>query len=435
MTSEALEADGEFWLPSDPDAKVPGILRFSQDDGGTLSLIGSLSDHPFLSRKRGTETSRIVGTTINRRYTLDGCFSSSQRTVGSNSRERFRVNRIIEGVHYEKDEEVEVDGLVVSYGNLLNWTSLSGVEISMQFEEVSGVRELTISSKPLDDLETEISEGKLVLRHNTHHKNEYVEGQSVRESVQARFELNTLSPMKDAMDLASDFQDLLTMATDRVSNYDQVRLLHPDWTVDIGEKTSRKSMPLYMRWATNAEVSKRQVFPHEMCFTFDELGGMRGVKSWMATAQRFRSELGRVMSTRYNKGLFLQDVLFHRVASLESFHRELKAVPSAKLRSRLGDLINYAGWPFLELFGGKSQGRTRALAWRDKAKDERHDIAHNLGRNLQINESEMHFVGEAAYWLFVVCILKASNAPQDVFRHLVASPGFTWSGENLRAIF
>lgn len=172
-----------------------------------------------------------------------------------------------------------------------------------------------------------------------------------------------------------------------------------------------------------------------MCFTFDELGGMPGVKSWMETARRFHSELGRVMVTRYTDKLFLQDRLFHRVASLESFHRELKGQQHAKLRSRLNDLINYAGWPFLDLFGGKSEGRRRAFSWGLKARDDRHDIAHHLGRDLRVNESEMLFVSEAAYWLFIICMLKAARAPQDVFKHLVASPKFIWAGENLQAIF
>lgn len=196
MTSEALEADGEFWLPSDPTVKIPGTLRFSQDDGGTLSLIGSLSDHPGRQRRRGTQTSRIVGNSINRAYTLDGCFSIKQRTVGSNSRERFHVNRIIEGVHYDSDQPVEIDGLVVNYGNLLNWTSLSGVEISVKFEEVSGVRELTINSKPLPDLEIDIPDGRLILRHSTQHRNEYVESQSLRQSIEARFEVDSVRPIE-----------------------------------------------------------------------------------------------------------------------------------------------------------------------------------------------------------------------------------------------
>lgn len=435
MTSESLEADGEFWLPAEPDVKVPGILTFSQDGGGSLSLIGSLSDYPGKRKRRGTATSRILGTSINRRYTLDGCFSSSQRTVGRNSRERFHVNRIVEGVHYDADEAVEVDGLVLNYSNLLNWTSLSGVEISMKFEEVSGVRELTISSKPLDDLETEIQQGKLILRHSTRHKNEYIEGQSVSQSIEARFELGTIVAMEDAMDLASDFQDLLTIATDRVCGYAYVGLLNPDWTVDIGERLIRQSKPFYTQWTPRTDESKRQIFAHDMCFTFDELGGMQGVKSWMEIAARFRSELGRVMSTRYKKGLFLQDTLFHRVASLESFHRELKGKPSAELGPRLADLINYAGWPFLALFGGGATGRRKALKWRTKAKNERNDIAHHLGRNLRVNESEMYFVGEAAYWLFVICMLKAAGAPEDVFKRLVQSPRFEWVGENLCALF
>lgn len=35
---------GLWWLPEDPDQQVPGILRYSPDDGPLLSLIGAFED-------------------------------------------------------------------------------------------------------------------------------------------------------------------------------------------------------------------------------------------------------------------------------------------------------------------------------------------------------------------------------------------------------
>jgi len=40
---EEFEEKGYWWLASDPDKEVPGILRYSPKDGISLELFGSFS--------------------------------------------------------------------------------------------------------------------------------------------------------------------------------------------------------------------------------------------------------------------------------------------------------------------------------------------------------------------------------------------------------
>ncbi len=39
---EAFEYHGYWWLPDDPESKVPSILRFDSVEGTTLDLLGAL---------------------------------------------------------------------------------------------------------------------------------------------------------------------------------------------------------------------------------------------------------------------------------------------------------------------------------------------------------------------------------------------------------
>ena len=50
MSHEPLNLDddgewaGEWWLPDEPDHKVPGTLRYTSADGLALTLIGAFED-------------------------------------------------------------------------------------------------------------------------------------------------------------------------------------------------------------------------------------------------------------------------------------------------------------------------------------------------------------------------------------------------------
>jgi hypothetical protein len=113
----------------------------------------------------------------------------------------------------------------------------------------------------------------------------------------------------------------------------------------------------------------------DIAFTLSELGGMDGVAKWLKLAATYRSMLGRVMNTRYERRMFVEDRLLDRVAALEGFHREWKRTGKKKvwLVVRLTELAALAGDPFTELVGD-------AQAWCERVKQERDNIAHHKGR-------------------------------------------------------
>lgn len=67
-----------------------------------------------------------------------------------------------------------------------------------------------------------------------------------------------------------------------------------------------------------------------------------------------------------------------------------------------------------------------------KAKDYRNDIAHHLARYPGVEAAEMHYVWQAAYWLFVLCLLREAEAPQACFDRLVQSQRFLFEAEEIR---
>lgn len=144
------------------------------------------------------------------------------------------------------------------------------------------------------------------------------------------------------------------------------------------------------------------------------------------TAERCREFLGRVMATRYAKESMVQDEVLNRIASLEAFHRTWSGIGENQMNlvRRLERLADHAGEPFEKLVG----------AGKASAKNHRNDIAHHLGRHPDLDVTELFYVGQAAYWLFIICMLREAGAPQEVFDHMVTCRHFIWESGEIQVI-
>jgi hypothetical protein len=351
---------------------------------------------------------------------------------GGGGRQQFSVSRIVEGVHYKSDEQIMVEELVVGFTGLLEWVRPAGVEMAINYSEQVGFSSFKLTSKRIPEDVIQIHDGEVAIEHDVRNIEHRLEGYSLRQAVRAAFRFRSAMEIDDALDYASDLQDLLTIGTDRIVGFDDVSFRHADFDVDVGNgRTFRESATLHAKWRVRVPGDQTTREPDDMAFTYDDLGGSSGLEQWFVMAHTFRSQIGRVVNSRYNESMFLQDVLLARMASLESLDKA-QSGGSITLAARLDRLIGYAGQPFRALFGSGADGGSMTV-WRDKAKDQRNDAAHHLGRNLRSDIAELYFVSEAAYWLFVICILRICSAPPAVFDRIQANRRFRWTGEELES--
>ncbi|WP_208605857.1 hypothetical protein [Streptomyces albus] len=89
---EVREWSGIWWLPDNPDQPLPGVLRYSPDNGLVLSLIGAFEDRIMSTPSPGLtvfhEGSRnwdvIHGAAEQQEISLLDCFpKGGKRTIGA----------------------------------------------------------------------------------------------------------------------------------------------------------------------------------------------------------------------------------------------------------------------------------------------------------------------------------------------------------------
>jgi hypothetical protein len=417
---DSLDVKGYFRLADQPEETgVPGQLLFSTVDGGSLSLVGRLSG-------LGTQPSRLVGEAEGQSYTLEDCLQRFSAPV--QGKQVLLVQRVIVGAVYAKDEPVTADRVSLELANLTRWAGTAGYAEAIRHGEGEQPRgRWTLWSDPIKPVFVSIPEGKLQLEQRRDWTGDSITSRTLTQAAWFHVQFNEVLSLPDVIDLASDLQDLVSIGTDRPAGFKHFQLWHPDFSREIPDgRRIRQPVDYLAEWNVRPDEQKRPPGMHNMAFTFTELGGIDGVAEWLKVAAKYRSMLGRVMNTRYERRMFVEDRLLDRVAALEGFHREWKRTGKKEvwLVKRLTELAALAGDPFTELVGD-------AQIWCKRVKKERNNIAHHKGRPAHQNSGEMYFAAEAAYWLFVLCMLRLMNAPAPVFHHIAGCPQFLWTKAGL----
>jgi hypothetical protein len=419
---EQLRDEGTFWLPEAPDRTAAGTLTFDIRDGGRLSLIGSLRNH---ATEDAETEQRIVGRGFKTAYTLLGCWERTYKRQFGLSQERqvFTVGRVLSGLFtLDAIEDLEVSEIGFDLGYLNSWMRRTGIDVTLTeaHNQIAPLVETRV--RPIE--RRWVGSCGVELRHGYSTAGDVMESFAITQHHSFRLILDGARPLDEAIEVASDLQDLISIGLNRTAEFGVLSVWQPDFVSERHGRFRRHYLDLYAQWFARDQGKKPQS-DYDLAFTFNELGGMDGIDGWMRAALRFRKPLGRVMATRYREGMFTEDRLANRVAALEGLHRLLTGKDRWQLRRRLRDLTALAGPPFQDLVGNVE-------AWIANVLDTRDRIAHDLTRRPDVaNPADLWWLSESTYWLFVLCILREANAPTPVFDHISRNPDFVWLRGNI----
>ena len=376
---------------------------------------------------------RIYGEVEGRPVTLDDCFQThvSGNLFGAANVQVVSVNRVFKNVRFKEGETPDANAVSVSLAYLNDWVIEQYIKEREWFEQETMRRtrvQLTVEGKPTRSVDLE--DGltfSLPYRFGASGRRE-----TERALVQAyriRIEADRVLPIDDLIDVASDAQDLISIATGRDAAFKNVAGYHPDL---VRERAGHDSIPtpyeVIARWSIR-DLAKQpdQVDHHNLYFTFDDLGGMEGLAKWMKAAAKYRSALGRAMSTRATPNMFVSDRMLNYTAALEGLDRTRTGNPEDKLPKRLQRCGSQAG-PLLEAMVGNVNKWSNAVAYH------RNDIAHHLGRRPRGSESEQYYLGQSVYWAFVLNMLREAAVPTAVFDRIAEHQQFIYLNPKVKAI-
>lgn len=440
--TEPFDLQGRWWLPEHEDHKVFGTFRWDPATGGVLELQGELrpvvlKDNVLADgsvqkyRDRATSTEKqypvIRGQMERQAYTLLDAFRLSVREVTlEDSIERVHVNRLLEGAWFDYPDELDGDRLVIDLRHLTGWVNQSSLSTDHpRHDDGDDDRFSIVTARTLPTLKVQHGHTSVRFFQSLSERGDHIHDLGIAQRWSLSLVREEPRPLAEFMDTASDIQDLVSIAVGQTANFDKVCLQHPALPklslagTPLGNW--REDITYYAQWSNRSEPCD-PVKRHDMYFTLDDLGGMDGVGRWLAVAERYRTELSRVMATRYSATMFLEDRIMNVSAALDSFDKVRRGTGDERVNyvDRITECINLAGEPFTGLI--QQDGRE----WAKSVKETRHDLAHHRERFRLNGSVGEHLQSEQLFWLFTLCMLRLADAPTAVLDGIAKHGQVRW---------
>ena len=449
--SGSIDALGEWWLPGNDALKVPGRLVWNSDSGGTLQLLGHLRPDQWSEQLLPDGTTQFVrarradksdlnypyihGQVSQKRFTLLDCFVTRrvESVGGEQTSENVHVNRLLESSEwFDADDDLCFDRMAIQIRHLTSWIGRSGITTEYPDIEGSGNEFSVLRAGKLQPLEIARTADSLSFVQVLE-----VEGDGLHERVtKQRWDLEISSfevqPASEFIDVASDIQDLISIAAGKTADLEWTKFEHPKAPMralsGVKIQTLRDEVIYRAMWSAKSE-DLEPVKTTERYFSFDDFDGAAGVDRWLNVAQEYRTEIGRVMATRYSQSMYLEDKIMNICAALDSFDKVRRQTGGSDVYfvDRIAESVSFSSG----LIPGLLPEDTNQ--WAKEVKNMRHDLAHHRDRFRSGATGVSHILVEQLYWLFITCILRLADAPQTTFDAISRHKNIRWlTGEVLQ---
>jgi hypothetical protein len=429
--TEPFDLQGRWWLPENDDHKVFGTFRWDPATGGVLELQGELrpivlKDNVLADgrvqkyRDRATGADKkypvIWGQAERQGYTLLDSFRLSVREFDlDDSIERVHVNRLLEGAWFDYPNELDMDRVVIDLRHLTGWVNQSGLSTDHPRHDDGGDDRFSIvTARTLPTMKVQHGETSVRFSQSLREQGDHIHDLGIAQRWSLSLVADEPRPLATFMDTASDIQDLVSIAVGETANFDRVVLQHPS-LLKLSLAGSplgnwREDITYHAQWSNRTDPCD-PVKRHDMYFTLDDLGGMDGVGRWLAVAEKYRTELSRVMATRYSVTMFLEDRIMNVSAALDSLDKVRRETGKAKVDyvDRITACMDLAGESFTNLIEQDSR------EWAKAVKETRHDLAHHRERFRLSDSVGERLQAEQLFWLFAMCTLRLAEAPPALF--------------------
>jgi hypothetical protein len=348
MASDPLNLDaagewsGLWWLPDDPNQQVPGILRYSPEDGLVLSLIGAFEDRIMSTPSSGItvfhEGSRtwdvIHGVAEQREVTLLGCVpSSSKRTFGarvkSPDKQAVVATRALIGAHVSGENDAAFAAAEVSVEDLGLWAASSVFEgfLGAPGGKLDGTGRISVKPVEIQSVVVHGTEFRLVHRH-TLPSFEHRKGGTIgrmRDTAFVRVVPTDPLSLSGALEMASMVQDLIALATHRAVGVIWLRLEVAETdSVPLGDRPAlRRNADLLYSPAALGKHDAKAVDRHRTFFTCESLPFEEVVPRWCEARNRLRAATNMILGLRYAPPRYVENNLLTAVGAAEVLHRGL----------------------------------------------------------------------------------------------------------------
>jgi hypothetical protein len=448
---EAVDATGRYWFPGSEGLAVYGRLVFDPADGTTLTLADGLSEllpNGEVHEAWGGTRSRIFGQLDHDghdiKITLLDCIWLSPSS--------YHANRLLIGGHFAV-EDTTFRQAIIRLRDLPAWVAQEAlaVEVDTALDETER-RELRVHLDRPPAVRAPFARGDLSLDFRWSREDVDYEQLTIRQWPQFELAYTAPSPLDEIMSDVSSLHSLLTLCTDGSSAIDSVHLYRPDYPERVlsGEAIPGTMQKIELRAAfigSGSRAQQKRREPHRMLVSFDDVGGIETVATWLNEAPRLRAIVGSLVTMRTDT-IFGENRFLNVCSAAEGFHRSTiggSHMPKTEFKSVKRMLKKYLPRRYREWFDSRMahandpslNQRLKQLAdqlgsaaedlvgdvavWGRAISKCRNDLTHLEGLREQYDSGDLYWLAEGVFNVTRLCLLLHVGLTRELLPKLVKS--------------
>lgn len=330
--TESFKITGEWFIPTNTENRIPGILLFDPNEGTELELFGSLSGDKFFPEFINQEI--ILGITSNReQITLFSCkmmqFKSATKIVEKESVKTsatYYIEYILKGLHAQSSKELIFDKISSELFNLGEWIGISGFDqINNFFQDTTKKDIISIEYKLPENIEFQINDntkGKFIFRAKHSDPVRYKKAVTISQSVEFQVISNNEKSMNELLKDLFTFQGFLSLALYKSTYPLSITLSGEKHKRDCGNgKFYRKAIELNLSFR-NFKSNEKPKSDEEMIFSYLEIKSDFSsiINNWYSKYELFEPAFDLVLDQFYNGNSFSVNTFLNLAQSAETFH-------------------------------------------------------------------------------------------------------------------
>lgn len=320
-TYEAL-----WWLPDEPEDKVPGKVHIHPEHGVQLILNGVFRAHGSrLGSSSFSDEAIILGTQYSgAQFTLLECQEHKQEVPfgGGFQRQRFVVDQALIGHHFESPEDVRLEKFYIEVTHLKDWMRNVGLRQPESAEGGFFIEYDPERATTIPELRASLPSASVVVRS----KPKILGGHSVEEPVGVEIsewiEIIPDSPISVETAITSHIEpliDFLTLATGAPNSLLHLKARHPEYTEESPEQFI-KIYPTtdYPRFDWHSLFNRRK-----MLYLADDVRGrfQKVIDDWFNIYEDLEDVCDLFFGVHYNQNMPVTYRFLSVMRALETYHR------------------------------------------------------------------------------------------------------------------
>ncbi|WP_162617983.1 HEPN domain-containing protein [Salinicola halophilus] len=340
---DQIKRSGYFWLPQNPDKKIPGILSIS--DGGNIELeVVGLFQETIAAFNGDDDIQTIIGhVEKDGLVTLQDCFYKKKNIAfGGISKSLVYVNKAISGVAYVEDDVIKFNTVSFSVEGISEWVAITGINVNYG----NDYKTATINYTPQKELVYNLIDGFRLHIFFGYTLPNFSSTTEARISHQAYFKLSS--------EMARDFPkfsiiihritQFLCFAIGSTVSISDVSATSNDITINISKgKTRPANIKLYYPSLPFSE-DEPVIDMNKFLFRFSDIreNAERVFNKWLVAYSIIRPSLGLYFSAVSGDHKYLDGRFLSLAQGLETYHRRTSTETlrdEAEFRSIVASLL------------------------------------------------------------------------------------------------